>query len=186
MLGVANPTDFKTAPLDSKKFLLAQYSIAFNDSWKAYLNYAGGKRPSDSAKTNQFDLVLTGTLSDKFSLGFNGTVQTQKFQTGNKYESNGNSWWGSALYLNLDPTELFGLTLRSEYFSDKNQLAAMSFAPVGASIFANTLSANFRIGGLTLIPELRIESGSKAVFYDKEGAAKSSNASLLMAAIYKF
>src|SRR5690606_18521900 len=29
MLGVANPTDFKTAPLDSRKFVLAQYSIAF-------------------------------------------------------------------------------------------------------------------------------------------------------------
>ena len=186
MIGVANPTDYKSAPLDSKKFILAQYSYAMNDNWKLYLNYVGGKRPSDSAKTNQYDLVVTGKLSDKFSIGANGTLQTQKYQVANKYESDAKSWSGAALYLNYDPTALFGLTLRSELFSDKDQLVAMSLAPAGANIFANTLSANFRIGGLTLIPELRLESGTKDVFYNEEGALKASNFSALFAAVYKF
>lgn len=186
MLGIANPTDYKSAPLDSKKYMLAQFSYAFTDNVKAYLNYVGGKRFTDSAKTNQFDLVLTGKVNDKFSLGFNGTVATQKFQVDNKYDTDAKSWWGSAVYLNVDPTDKFGLTLRSEYFSDKDQLVAMSLAPEGASIFANTLSANFRIAGLTIIPEFRFETGSKDVFFDKEGATKSGNASFLVAAVYKF
>jgi Putative beta-barrel porin-2, OmpL-like. bbp2 len=186
MVGIANPTDYKSAPLDSYKYLLAQYSYAFSDNVKAYLNYVGGKRFTDSAKTNQFDLVMTAKLSDKFSFGYNGTVNLQKFQVDNKYDSDAKSWWGSALYLNLDPSTVFGLTLRSEFFSDKNQLAAMSFAPVGAGVFANTLSANFRIAGLTIIPEFRLESSSKDVFFDKDGGAKSSDASFLVAAVYKF
>jgi Putative beta-barrel porin-2, OmpL-like. bbp2 len=186
MVGIANPTDYKTAPLDSKKYFLAQYSFAVNDNWKIYANYVGGKRPSDSAKTNQFDLVVTGKLSDKFSLGVNGTIQTQKYQVNNKYEGDSKSWSGAALYLNFDPTAVFGLTLRSEYFNDKDQLVAMSLAPEGASVFANTLSANFRIGALTLIPELRLDSGSKDVFFDKDGATKASNFSALFAAVYKF
>jgi hypothetical protein len=186
MLGVANPTDYKSAPLDSKKYLLAQYSYAFSDDVKAYFNYVGGKRFTDSAKTNQFDLVMTAKLNDKFSLGLNGTVQTQKFQVDNKYEGDAKSWWGSAVYLNFDPSAVFGLTLRSEYFSDKNQLVAMSLAPEGAAIFANTLSANFKVGGLTLIPEFRYETASKDVFYNKESSPKGSNASVLVAAVYKF
>jgi hypothetical protein len=186
MLGVANPTDYKSAPLDSKKYLLAQYSYAFSDDVKAYFNYVGGKRFTDSAKTNQFDLVMTAKLNDKFSLGLNGTVQTQKFQVDNKYEGDAKSWWGSAVYLNFDPSAVFGLTLRSEYFSDKDQLVAMSLAPEGAAIFANTLSANFKVGGLTLIPEFRYETSSKDVFYNKESSPKGSNASVLVAAVYKF
>jgi Putative beta-barrel porin-2, OmpL-like. bbp2 len=65
-------------------------------------------------------------------------------------------------------------------------LAAMSLAPEGAAIWANTISMNFKAGPLTFIPEIRFESGSKDVFYDKEGGAKSGNVSALFAAIYKF
>ncbi len=186
MLGVANPTDYKTAPLDSKKYFLAQYSLAASDNFKVYLNYVGGQRPSDSAKTNQFDLVLTGKLSDKFSIGYNGTIASNKFQVDGKYASDAQTWWGSAVYLNLDPSSSFGITLRSELFSDEDQLVALALAPEGASIFANTLSLNFKAGPLTIIPEFRLETSGKDVFYDKEGAPKSSAASGLLAAVYKF
>jgi hypothetical protein len=186
MLGVANPTDYKTAPLNSSKYLLAQYGYSVSDNLKAYFNYVGGKRFTDSAKVNQFDLVLTGKVNDKFSVGYNGTVCLNKFQSGTKYEEKASSWWGSAVYLNLDPTDKFGITLRSEYFSDKNQLAAMSLAPVGASVFANTLSGNIHLGDLTLIPELRFETSGGMIFSDKTGSMRKGDASVLFAAIYKF
>jgi hypothetical protein len=186
MLGIANPTDYKSAPLNSKKFLLGQFSYAFTDDVKAYFNYVGGQRYTDSAKTNQYDVVVTAKINDKFNIGYNGTVNTTKFQVDNKYDSDVKAWWGSAVYLNVDPSEKFGLTLRSEYFSDKNQLVAMSLSPVGAAIFANTLSANFRIAGLTIIPEFRYETASDKAFFDREGGPKSGNASLLIAAIYKW
>ena len=186
MLGIANPTDFKTAPINSSKYVLAQYSVAFSDDVKAYLNYVGGKRFTDSAKTGQFDLVLTAKASDLFSMGFNGTVASNRFQTNSKYDEKSTKWWGSALYLNLDPTPGFGLTLRSEYFRDKNSLAAMSLAPEGSSVFANTLSGNIRIGSLTLIPEFRVESASGKIFSNKSGDVRNGDASFLLAAVYKF
>jgi hypothetical protein len=186
MLGVANPTDYKYVPDGqiNRKAFLAQYSVAFTDKVKAYLNYVNSQAP-DSSKTNQFDLVLTGKISDKFNIGYNGTVNNTKFREISKY-SEAESWWGSALYLNLDPSSAFGLTLRGEYFSDKNALKMFSGFNGGGSIFATTLSANFRIQNLIIIPEFRVDSASESIFQNKDGASKSSAGSFLIAAVYAF
>jgi hypothetical protein len=187
MVGVANPTDYKYVPegVNNKKFLLAQYSYTGSDLFKVYLNYVGGKS-FDTSKTNQFDVVITSKLSDKFSLGYNGTVNSIQIWDGVK-NMDGKSWWGSALYLNVDPTPSFGLTLRSEYFSDKHDLkiphpAAMN----GCNIFANTLSANFKVDNLTIIPEFRIDNGSQEIFMKKDGAPTKTAANVLVAAVYSF
>jgi hypothetical protein len=188
MVGVANPTDFKTAPGTgiNKKFLLAQYALAASDNFKAYVNYVGGQAP-DSSKSKQFDLVLTGTVSDKFSLGYNGTVSNTKFRSDGKF-SDSKSWWGSALYVNIDPTSWFGITLREEYFSDKDGLKTFpgSVYADGGSVFASTLSANFKINSFTIIPEFRIDNANKNIFMNADGGMKKSNANVLLAAIYKF
>lgn len=186
MLGVSNPTDYKTAPVNSTKYLLAQYALALSDDVKTYLNYVGGKRFTDSARTSQFDIVMTARVSSLFSLGYNGTVAMNRMQTGNKYEEKAHNWWGSAVYINLDPSPSFGLTLRTEYFSDKSQISAMSLAPVGAGVLANTLSGNIHLGDLTLIPEFRIERANGSIYSNKTGEARNSDASVLLAAVYKF
>ena len=186
MLGISNPTDYKTAPVNSTKYLLAQYALALSDDVKTYVNYVGGKRFTDSARTSQFDIVMTAKVSSLFSLGYNGTMAFNRLQTGDKYEEKPHSWWGSAVYLNLDPSPSFGLTLRTEYFSDKSQISAMSLAPVGAGVLANTLSGNIRLGDLTLIPEFRIERANGSIYSNKTGDARNSDASFLVAAIYKF
>lgn len=186
MVGLSNATDYRIPPDGkiNKKFFLAQYSIAFNDNLKLYLNYVGGKSP-DTSKTSQFDAVLTAKLSDKFNIGFNGTVNSTKSWDGAK-NLDGKSWWGSALYLNIDPAPWFGLTLREELFSDKNQLKMFAGAADGGTILASTLSANFKTGGFIFIPELRIDNGSQTIFVDKDGAGKKSFASFTLAAIYSF
>ena len=186
MIGVANPTDYKYVPdgVINKKFLLAQYSYTGSDLFKVFLNYVGGKA-IDTSKTNQFDVVITSKLSEKFSLGYNGTVSTVQYWDGYK-NADGKSWWGSALYLNLDPTSKFGLTLRSEYFSDKNGLK-LPMGPVdGSKVFANTLSANFKIDNLTIIPEFRIDNSSEEIFTKKDGAPTKTAANVLLAAVYSF
>ena len=186
MIGVANPTDYKYVPdgVINKKFLLAQYSYTGSDLFKIFLNYVGGKA-IDTSKTNQFDVVITSKLSEKFSLGYNGTVSTVQYWDGYK-NADGKSWWGSALYLNLDPTPKFGLTLRSEYFSDKNGLK-LPMGPVdGSKVFANTLSANFKIDNLTIIPEFRIDNSSEEIFTKKDGAPTKTAANVLLAAVYSF
>jgi hypothetical protein len=186
MLGIANPTDFKTAPANSTKYLLAQYALAASDDVKAYVNYVGGKRFTDSAKTSQFDLVVTAKVNSILSLGYNGTMALNRMQSNNKYEDKSKTWWGSAVYLNLDPSPAFGLTLRTEYFSDRDQISAMSLAPIGAGVLANTLSGNIHLGNLTLIPEFRIESANGSIYSNKSGDARNSDASFLMAAVYRF
>ena len=187
MIGVANPTDFKYVPDDqiNKKALIAQYSVAVTDNFKAYLNYAGSQSPLDSSKSSQFDLVLTGKMSDKFNIGYNGTVNSMKFRDGNKY-TDAKSWWASALYLNLDPTSVFGLTLRGEYFSDKNAIKMFSAYNGGGSIFATTLSANIRIQNFTIIPEFRLDSADENIFTNKSGDSKKSAGNFLVAAVFAF
>ncbi|TMI65783.1 MAG: porin [Bacteroidetes bacterium] len=186
MVGVSNQTDFRI-PLEgyiNKKFFLAQYSLAASDNVKLYLNYVGGKN-FDTSKTSQFDAVLTAKFSDKFNIGFNGTVNSTQMWDGAK-NVDGKSWWGSALYFNLDPKPWFGLTLRGEYFNDDNQLKMFAIAPEGGNIFATTLSANFKLGGFIFIPEYRMDNASQEVFYDKDGAPKKSASNFLLAAVYSF
>jgi hypothetical protein len=187
MLGVANQTDYKWSPAGAKKYVIAQYSLAATDKVKLYLNYVGGQS-YDSVKVRQVDLVASATLSEKFGLGFNGTVQSKKTVTESAVAAKEGfkNWWGSAVYLNFDPSSTVGFTFRSEIHNDKNQLGGMSIAPMGASVFANTLSMNIKAGPLTFIPELRIESASDPVFFKGDGSAGKSNASALIAAIYKF
>ncbi len=187
MLGIANATDFRIPPAGymNKKFFLAQYSFAASDNLKFYLNYVSGQNP-DTSKTSQVDAVITAKISDKFNIGFNGTVNSTKVWDGAK-NLDGKSWWGSALYLNVDPQPWFGLTLRTELFSDKNQLKAYSGAAEGGTIFATTLSANFKSGGFTFIPEFRLDNANKEIlFTDKDGAFSKSASSFIFAAIYSF
>jgi Putative beta-barrel porin-2, OmpL-like. bbp2 len=185
MLGIANPTDLKSTNME-RKYVIAQYSTATkNDKLKAYLNFQGGK-PADDIKLNQVDLVVNGTISSQFGIGYNGTVTMIKARGQDGKFGDANNWWGSALYLNYDPTSRLGLTLRNEYFSDKKQLNVFGSALEGGNIFATTLSANIKVDNLTIIPEFRLENASEEIFSKSTGAGTKSSASFLIAAIYKF
>ena len=186
MIGIANPTDLKSVPdgVINKKFILAQYSLAVSDNTKLYFNYVGGKG-TDTTRGDQFDVVVTGKLGNKLSIGYNGTVASVKKWDGAK-NMPGNSWWGSALYLSVDPKEWFGLTLRGEYFNDEKQLKVFSTALEGGNIFATTLSANFKVNALIIIPEIRIDKASKKIFADKNGAPADKAGSFVIAAVYAF
>lgn len=186
MIGIANPTDYKYVPdgVMNKKFLLAQYSYAFSDAVKAYLNYVGGQN-TDTSKTRQFDLVLSSKFSDKFGLGFCGTVNQIKGYMGNKTFDEDKSWWSNALFLNFDPSSKFGLTLREEYFSDKNGLKIPGL-DINGNIFSSTLSANFKVDNFIFIPEVRMDKSNKSIFVKDDGNATKTTASVLFATIFSF
>jgi hypothetical protein len=182
MLGVANPTDYVTASF-SKKMALGQVSYSGDDGkLKGYLNYQGGKDMAENT-INQVDLVVISTLSDKFSIGANGTVQSVK----PKFKSDGNSWWGAAVYLNADPSKVFGITLRGEYFDDKNAVSGLSVASgVGTSVFATTLSGNIHIDNLTIIPEFRLDSAKDPIFKKNPEEGVKSTGTFILAATWHF
>ncbi len=76
MIGVANATDMVANP-GLRRYALAQYSTATkDDKFAAYVNYQGSY--GGSFNLTQFDVVLTDAVTSKFSLGYNGTVQSVK------------------------------------------------------------------------------------------------------------
>jgi len=173
MVGISNPTD-NTTTLSQNKMFIAQFSTATpNSAWKFYLNYQGGNI-SDSSSLSQFDLVVTGTISPKFGIGFNATDQMRKYPSANV------NWWGAALYLNWDPSSLFGLTLRSEYFDDKDNVVTPG------SFTEFTLTGAFHLGKLTFMPELRYDDSKNSAFLKSDNTPTSSTFSAIFAAIYTF
>lgn len=175
MLGVANTTDHVSDTV-SRKYAIAQFSTGtMDDKVKAYVNYQGTYGGAYSL--TQFDLVVTAAVTSKFSLGYNGTVQMVKPEG-----VSSSSWWGSAVYITADPTAAFGITLRAEYFDNKK---AVVVAPA-TSIFDVTLSPNFRVGNLTIIPELRLDAGKDEIFEKGDGTATKTTVTGILAATYHF
>jgi len=198
MVGIANPTDFSTTNVGTK-VAIAQFSTGTkNGKLKFYLNYQGYGGVSEDKEIapgytlfqslNQFDVVINATISSKFGIGYNGTVQAIKSSALDK----STSWWGSALYLNFDPVSTFGLTLRGEYFSDNDGVKINPVDPTetpGLNVFDLTLSGQIHIGSnLTVIPEIRMDNGSKNFFYknDQNNPYTKSTVSALLAAVYHF
>ena len=175
MIGVANATD-KVADPGLRRYAIAQYSTATkNGKFAAFVNYQGSY--GGSFGLTQFDVVLTDAVTSKFTLGYNGTVQSVKPKGGSS-----DSWWGSALYFTVDPTSTFGITLRTEYFDNKK--AVVSAPPT--SIFDVTLSPNFKVGNLTIIPELRLDAAKDPVFEKNDTSPTKSTFTGLLAATYHF
>ncbi len=175
MIGISNPTDNSTTT-SSKKMAIAQISTATSDNaWKFYINYQGGKL-NDTTTLNQFDLVLTGTLSGKFGVGFNATDQVRKVSG----LADNLNWWGAALYLNWDPSPLFGMTLRSEYFSDKDNVVTPG------DFMEYTLTGQIHLGKLTFMPEIRYDNSNSSAFLKHDNLATKNTFTGLLAATYVF
>ena len=177
MLGISNPIDYRSAPAMPKS-IIAQFSTGSkDDKLKAYFNFVGGKQ-NLRKKLAQGDIVVTYTVTKNFSIGINGTLQSIKLadSTG-KFTTY--SWNGVAIYLNIDPLSWFGLTLRGEYVGDKDQYLGLK------NVFAPTLSANFKIDNLIIIPEFRLDNAGNTVFYKNVTTTKSTG-SFILAASYHF
>ena len=183
MLGVANPTDYTTT-VERSKYIIAQFASGTkDDKLKFYLNYQGGKS-NDSLKVNAVNLTAIYAFCSKFNIVSNSSVKFISMKTSDKWKAD--NWWGSALYLNYDPKSWFGLTLRSEYFNDDKNLNGI-FPNTGSNnIFENTLSANFKINSLTIVPEFRFESSSQKIYSKKDGTGLKGTGGFLLAAYYKF
>ena len=186
MVGVTNYTDQSTATNNVKSVIAQVSSGSSNGKLKAYLNYVGsfGSKsqsipgvPYALKSLSQLDLVVSGIVSSKFGIGFNGTIQNRQ----TNLTATSGSWWGSAVYLNFDPTATLGITLRSEYIGDTKPVYFST-----KNIFANTLSFSCKVGPLTIIPELRFETAQGAIFTKKDGTSTKSTATALLAAVYKF
>ena len=189
MIGIADPVD-RTTTTSGVKTLLGQISSTSSDKIKLYLNYWGyfGNKSADvnvsfdgAESVNQVDLVATGIISDKFNIGFNGTIQSRKKVYTQGKAAEGKSWLGAALYLNVDPSPALGITWRNEIIGDKD---AVYYGT--KSLFESTLSFDYKVGPFTLVPELRLDNAKDKLFVKNDGTTTKSSFSALLAAIYKF
>jgi Putative beta-barrel porin-2, OmpL-like. bbp2 len=182
MAGITNPTDFKTA-LDSgtdQKTYIAQVSYT-GETGAVYLNFtSGSNNPASETNATQFDIVATKKLGDKFALGFNGTYASLKDDTSSALDAN---WFALVGYANYSFTDKVSLAYRIEYFDDKD---AAKYGAIDNTIFANTLSLNFKEGNFTFIPEIRFDSSSKDIFFKDQGGRTSSASNILFATTYSF
>ena len=88
----------------------------------------------------QVDLTTGWDLSDMFYLGFNGTSNSD--------------FYGAALYAQASLTDAFALGVRGEYFADESGVVLTG----GESVIDFTISANYSVGDLTIIPEFRVDA----------------------------
>lgn len=165
LLAVMNSTDYTEINLDGSYTLGAQ--LGYKDQ---YLNFIYGNQTGNSEATFQVDYTGGTAVSDAFFMGINATYN----------DTDGSGFYGVALYPKYTVSKAFGLGLRGEYFG---------FNYDGFdddTVFAATLSANYTIEDLTIIPELRLDSWSNNVYLDTDLQPTKSLASFLIAAVYKF
>jgi hypothetical protein len=182
MGGITNPTDFKSATASGANQKTAIGQIAYTvDSGSIYLNFSSGNNYPATFKSQQIDLVATKKISDKFTLGINGT-----FANVTDYASNVKTKWFSAIgYAQIVTSKASTLAYRLEYFDDKD---GTKYLTPDLNIISNTLSMNFKEGKFTFIPEIRFDRASKDTFFKKNSAGDPSKTagSILFATTYSF
>jgi len=208
-LAIMNPTDLVEFNPVNTYTLGGQIGYA-NDGGSIYFNVLYGDQDgtldkndpglypgtTSQGSTLALDITTGWSLSEKFYLGLNTTYRTKaKGETFNGTtivdtieETNG--FLGVAIYPKLTLSESFALGLRGEYFKvNKGYLPSTVIgldAKGNGSVTELTLSGNYKTGGLTIIPELRLDSTSEDTFTDKDFKASKSLITANLAAVYKF
>lgn len=206
-LAVMNPTDIVEFNPVNTYTLGAQIGHT-SDAGGIWLNFLYGDQDGELAQEDitedvtgsagklfQGDVTLGFNLSDKFYLGFNSSYQAvgpgqTVTNEGILVDADGDatSFFGLAVYPKVTVSEKFAIGVRGEYFSvSKGHLGIIGTDTDGnGSVFATTLTANYKVGGLTIIPEFRMDTTSEKSFVDSNGKAIASMPSLTLAAVYKF
>ncbi|MBU2527325.1 MAG: porin [Bacteroidetes bacterium] len=207
MAAVMNPTDYTEFNPDASYTFGAQLGYT-EEKWTAFLNFLVGDQDglldpdadvvgdTSAGTTFQVDLTAGWDVTEKWYLGLNATYNTtesgQSFLPTGISETDGPStdFYGSALYLQYKFSETFALGARGEYFKEFNGgVGAIGTYDSGgeADVYEVTLSGNYKIGGLTIIPEFRVDTASEDVFINADRSGLKPNlASFLLAAVYSF
>ena len=174
MVGLFNRTDTK---LDNgSKFFGGQLSYV-SGPFKIYGNILAGKE-IDSSQVNTFDITTSYQATSKFGIGFNLINKSVTPQKGSA-----TSWLGTAFYLNYAFTDKFTLAGRGEFLNDKK---GALFGFNDNTVTAFTLSGNFKVDALTIIPEIRFDSSKNAIFATDAGKTEKAETAFILAAVYKF
>lgn len=162
MLAVMNPTDATEFNPNGSYAFGAQ--LGFSGQ---FLNFLYDQGAYEIDFTGGFD------LSETFFLGVNAAYFSGDDAPG---------FYGAALYPQIATSDSFKIGLRTEYFQETDGIfGAIGTGVADSSVFATTLTGNYTIGSLTIIPELRLDSASEAAFVGDKALS-----SFALAAVYSF
>jgi hypothetical protein len=166
MIGLFNDqwNTYKATPEFGLNAFGAQLTLTPAEGLTAYFNLLTG-----SESGTIVDLTAAYQVSPKFKLGLNA-ADFSGVESGSGYS-------GIALYPSVAISDSFGLGLRAESFKSKT---------LDTSVSAFTLSANLKSGGLTFIPEIRLDSASEDSFYKSNGNPTKSASQFAVAMVYGF
>ncbi|BDB54928.1 hypothetical protein GENT5_12330 [Flavobacterium ammoniigenes] len=166
MVGLFNDqwNTYKATPEFGLNAFGAQLTLTPAEGLTAYFNLLTG-----SESGTIVDLTAAYQVSPKFKLGLNA-ADFSGVESGSGYS-------GIALYPSVAISDSFGLGLRAESFKSKT---------LDTSVSAFTLSANLKSGGLTFIPEIRLDSASEDSFYKSNGNPTKSASQFAIAMVYGF
>ncbi len=166
MVGLFNDqwNTYKATPEFGLNAFGAQLTLTPAEGLTAYFNLLTG-----SESGTIVDLTAAYQVSPKFKLGLNA-ADFSGVDSGSGYS-------GIALYPSVAISDSFGLGLRAESFKSKT---------LDTSVSAFTLSANLKSGGLTFIPEIRLDSASEDSFYKSNGNPTKSASQFAVAMVYGF
>jgi len=166
MVGLFNDqwNTYKATPEFGLNAFGAQLSLTPAEGLTAYFNLLTG-----SESGTIVDLTAAYQVSPKFKLGLNA-ADFSGVESGSGYS-------GIALYPSVAISDSFGVGLRAESYKSKT---------LDTSVSAFTLSANLKSGGLTFIPEIRLDSASEDSFYKSNGNPTKSASQFAVAMVYGF
>jgi Putative beta-barrel porin-2, OmpL-like. bbp2 len=175
MIGVFNRTDYKYDA--GPKYVGGQLSYV-KGNFKVYANFLTGQDTGKIQPRNTtVDLTTSYQVTPKLGLGLNLINKSTTLEKATT------SWFGTAFYANVALSDKFVLAGRGEFMSDKD---GYLFGESDNSVTAFTLTGNIKLDALTIMPEIRIDNGSKAVFLNDAGVKKKGETSFILAATYKF
>ena len=161
MAGIFNPTD------------ATEYNPTNDYAGGIQLGYEGGGlgiwlNGLFSDGFTQLDITAGYDLTETIYVGLNATAASDNFN-------------GIATYIQVATSDALKIGLRAESFMDKG----LGLFETDESVFDVTLSANYTLGNLTLIPEIRLDAFSKDIM-GGNGAVTNSISSFVFAAVYGF
>ncbi|MEQ8242227.1 porin [Fulvivirga sp.] len=201
MVSIMNPTDMTEFNFVSTYTLGAQFGIK-----GVYFNFLYGDQDgkldedldtdgdTSAGSTFQGDITAGFDLSDKLFLGLNATYNstgTGEIVNGTTIEDvdgDAAGFYGLAGYFQVATSDALSLGARIEYFQVYNGgLGVIGLDADGdGSVIDVTLSAQYKVGDLTIIPEFRLDSSSEDSFTDSDYLPTKSLSSFVLAAVYSF
>lgn len=180
MVGIVNPADFRSVVSSgsTKKNYIGQFEYSKSNTKFVY----GVQTLTPNSFPNnivQNDFIVEHKFDEKLTLALNVTNT-------NYWNNLNRSWNSAALYAKYAVQENLKLNYRGEFFQSDVHLFNMLYKNYrGSNIISNTISANYKVGGFTVIPEIRVDYSSREIFVLNDKASKV-NAFFVLGTTYKF